>query len=116
MRADAFREIEARRASEQRAGSTRAAPAQVPGLAGMETPAAHQARVDRSAALAKVEREISAKRLQIKQLRLVLDDWSIPATEREKYRPGLEAREAELRRLDERAAALTRDSPVAPDF
>lgn len=113
MRADAFRENEARRAAEQRAGSTRSAPVQVPGLAGMETPASHQTRVDRAAALAKLEREITAKRVEVTQLRLVLEDWSIPAFERDKYRPLLDARDAELRQLEARASRLTRDSPAA---
>ena len=111
MRLDALRENEARRAAEQRAGSTRAAPVQVPGLSGMETPAAHQARVDRAAALARLEREITAKRVHVRQLLLCSQDIGLGAG-REAYRQQHEAAAAELRQLEERAAALSRDSPA----
>lgn len=111
MRLDTIRETEARRAAEQREGATRAASVQVPGLAGMETPAAYQARVDRAAALARLEREITAKRVHVRQLQLCAQDIGLGAG-REAYRLQHEAAAAELRELEERAAALSRDSPV----
>lgn len=111
MRLDTIRETEARRAAEQREGATRAASVQVPGLAGMDTPAAYQARVDRAAALARLEREITAKRVHVRQLMACSQDIGLGAG-RDAYRLQHEAAAAELRELEERAAALSRDSPA----
>lgn len=113
MRLDAYQQQEARRADERSAQdrARAAASVQVPGLAGMETPAAHQARVDRAAALAKLEREITAKRVNVRQLLLCSQDIGLGAG-REAYRLQHEAAAAELRELEERAAALSRDSPA----
>jgi hypothetical protein len=97
---DAGRAADAQPHERTKSGS----PAQTPGAGGLEAPAAFQARVDRAAQIADLERQLSARRTDVRQLQLVLADASVLG--RESCRPKLEVAEAQMRQLEAAIAAL----------
>lgn len=112
MRLDTYKQNEARRAAERPAQErpSSAGRVQVPGAGGADTPAALQARINRAAELARLERTITEKRVHVRQLLLCAGDFGTPG--RDGFLRQHETAAAELRELEERAAALSRDSPA----
>ena len=107
--ADNYREAEAERMAVYRAEAEAERSAQLRANAEFQREqrvAEQHARAARMARAADLERQLVAMRADARQLAFVVDDWDCQS--REAHRPQLAEAEAEIQRLEELIATLTR--------